>query len=118
MAALANVLVGFPYPKSDFAASWKKVLLMQFHDSMAGTALPEQYVVAHNAYGFAQEVANQAIYRPRQKIAWQIPTTDPDSRIPGGFQSPRLGGEAERSIRFGLGIRRPAQSPNQLAPGR
>jgi alpha-mannosidase len=79
MAELASVLVGFPYPKSDFSASWKKVLLMQFHDSMAGTALPEQYVVSHDAYGFAKEVANQAIYRAAEKIAWQIPSTDPDS---------------------------------------
>lgn len=79
MAALANALVGFPYPRSDFSAAWKKVLLMQFHDSMAGTALPEQYVVSHNAYGFAEEVANQAIYRAAEKIAWQIPATDPDS---------------------------------------
>ncbi len=79
MASLANALVGFIYPKSDFTASWEKVLLMQFHDSMAGTALPEQYVVAHNAYGFAKEVANQAIYRAAEKIAWQIPTADPDS---------------------------------------
>jgi alpha-mannosidase len=49
---------------------------MQFHDSMAGTALPEQYVVSHDAYGYAKEVANQAIYRAAEKIAWQIPTTD------------------------------------------
>src|SRR5271157_2659136 len=79
MAALANVLVGFAYPKGDFSASWKKVLLMQFHDSMAGTSLPEQYIVSHDAYGFAKEVANQAIYRAAEKIAWQIPATDPDS---------------------------------------
>ena len=79
MAALANVLAGFPYPKSDFDASWKKVLLMQFHDSMAGTALPEHYAVSHNAYGFAREVADQAIYRSAEKIAWQIPSADPAS---------------------------------------
>jgi len=79
MAELANVLVDFPSPKADFAAAWKKVLLMQFHDSMAGTALPEQYVVSHDAYGFAKEVANQAMYRAAEKIAWQIPATDPDS---------------------------------------
>jgi len=79
MAALANVLVGFPYPKSEFTAAWKKVLLMQFHDSMAGTALPEQYIVSHNAYGFAKEVADQAIYKAVEKIAWQIPTSDPAS---------------------------------------
>jgi alpha-mannosidase len=79
MAELANVLVGFPYPKADFASSWRKVCLMQFHDSMAGTALPEAYVVAHDAYGFAREVANQAMYRAVEKIAWQVPATDPDS---------------------------------------
>jgi alpha-mannosidase len=79
MAELANVLAGLPYPKSDFDASWKKVLLMQFHDSMAGTALPEHYAVSHNAYGFAREVADQAIYRSAEKIAWQIPTADPAS---------------------------------------
>ena len=79
MAELANVLVGFSYPKSDFTAAWKKVLLMQFHDSMAGSALPQQYVVAHDAYGYAKAVADQTIYRAAAKIAWQIPTTDPAS---------------------------------------
>jgi alpha-mannosidase len=79
MAALASALVAFPYPKSDFDASWKKVLLMQFHDSMAGTALPEHYVISHNAYGFAREVANQTMYRAVEKIAWQVPATDPQS---------------------------------------
>jgi len=79
LAALANVLVGFPYPKRDFTAAWKRVLLMQFHDSMAGSALPQQYVVSHDAYGYAKAVANQTLYRAAAKIAWQIPTTDPAS---------------------------------------
>jgi len=79
MAALASVLAGFDYPKSEFTAAWKKVLFMQFHDSMAGTALPEHYVVSRHAYGYALEVANQAINLAAQKIAWQIPTQDPDS---------------------------------------
>jgi alpha-mannosidase len=79
MAALASKLTGFDYPKSEFTAAWKKVLFMQFHDSMAGTALPEQYVVSRHAYGYALEVANQAINLAAQKIAWQIPAQDPDS---------------------------------------
>jgi alpha-mannosidase len=79
MAALAFTVAGFDYPQGDFTAAWKKVLLMQFHDSMSGTALPEHYVVSSHAYGYAQEVANQAIYLAAQKIAWQIPTQDPDS---------------------------------------
>jgi hypothetical protein len=36
----------------DFAAAWKKVLFLQFHDSLAGTALPEHYSVrAREGYG-------------------------------------------------------------------
>jgi alpha-mannosidase len=79
LAALSSVVAGFEYPRADFASAWKKVLFMQFHDSMAGTALPEQYVVSRNAYGYALEVANQAINLAAQKIAWRIPTQDPAS---------------------------------------
>ena len=80
MAALGSVLAGSDYPRDNFTAAWKKVLFMQFHDSMAGTALPEHYEVARGAYGYALEVANQAMYRAAEKIAWQVPTGDPDSQ--------------------------------------
>jgi alpha-mannosidase len=79
MAALASVLAGFEYPQSELTAAWKKLLFLQFHDSMAGTALPEHYQVARAAHGYALEVANQAINLAAQKIAWQIPAQDPDS---------------------------------------
>jgi alpha-mannosidase len=79
MAILGAVLTGGKYPAADFTESWKKVLLMQFHDSLAGTALPEHYNVARAAYGYALEVADQAINLAAQKIAWQIPATDPNS---------------------------------------
>jgi alpha-mannosidase len=80
MAALGSVLAEFEYPKADFTASWKKVLFMQFHDSMAGTALPEHYQVANEAYGYALDVANQAANLAAERIAWQVPTTDPQSQ--------------------------------------
>ncbi len=79
MAALAYAVAGSDYPNGEFAAAWKKVLLMQFHDSMAGTALPEQYVVSRDAYGYAKDVADRATYMAAQKIAWQVPTQDPES---------------------------------------
>ena len=79
MAALASAVTGFAYPKNEFTAAWKKVLMMQFHDSISGTALPEHYVLARHAYGYALEVADQAMSLAAQKIAWQIPTQDPDS---------------------------------------
>ena len=80
MAALSSVLTDFQYPKAEFDESWKKVLMMQFHDSMAGTALPEHYRVADNAYGYAAEVANQGMMLAAERIAWQVPTTDPQSQ--------------------------------------
>jgi len=79
LAALGSVVAGLEYPRADFTAAWKRVLLMQFHDSMAGTALPEHYEVARGAHGYALEVANQAIYRAAEKIAWQVPTQAPDA---------------------------------------
>jgi len=79
MASLAYAVAGFDYPQADLTAAWKKVLMMQFHDTISGTALPEEYVVSRHAYGYAQEVANQALNLAVQKIAWQIPTQDPGS---------------------------------------
>ena len=78
-AALGAVEAGLPYPKSEFTAAWKKVLFQQFHDIMSGTALPEHYPVARDAHGYAVNVANHALYRAAEKLAWEIPTTDPDS---------------------------------------
>jgi alpha-mannosidase len=79
LAALSSVVAGLEYPRADFTAAWKKVLFMQFHDSMAGTALPEHYEVARGAHEYALEVANQAIHGAAEKIAWQVPTQDPGS---------------------------------------
>jgi alpha-mannosidase len=79
LAALSSVVAGLEYPQADFTAAWKKVLFIQFHDSMAGTALPEHYDVAREAHGQALDVANQAMYRAAGKIAWQVPARDPES---------------------------------------
>jgi alpha-mannosidase len=79
MASLAHAVAGFDYPQGELTAAWKKVLMMQFHDTMSGTALPEEYVVSRHAYGYAQEVADQGTNLAAQKIAWQIPTQNPAS---------------------------------------
>ncbi len=60
MAALGAAVAGFDYPQADFTSAWEKVLFMQFHDSIAGTALPSHYVVGKGVCGYAQEVAEQA----------------------------------------------------------
>jgi alpha-mannosidase len=79
LAALGSVVAGFDFPKADFTAAWKRVLFIQFHDSMAGTALPEHYDVAREAHGRAIDVADQAMNKAAEKIAFQIPTQDPKS---------------------------------------
>jgi len=79
IAAVGSVAWGAHYPKSDFTSSWKRILFLQFHDSMAGTALPEQYKSVHEGQGRAIDIAQQSMYVNAQKLAWQVPTTDPDS---------------------------------------
>jgi alpha-mannosidase len=78
-ALLGSVVAGSDYPQGEFTSAWKKVLLMQFHDSLAGSALPAHYEMARQAQGYAMEVGTQAMYRAAEKIAWQIPTPDADS---------------------------------------
>ena len=78
-ATLASAVAGADYPQSEFTSAWKKVLLMQFHDSLAGSALPAHYEMARQAHGYAIEVGTQAMYRAAEKIAWQIPTPNANS---------------------------------------
>ncbi len=79
-AAIGSFAWGSPYPKSDLSKAWERVLLLQFHDSLAGTTLPEDFLAARDAYGGARDVAQQALYAAVQRLAWQVPTTDPDSK--------------------------------------
>lgn len=79
ISAVGSVAWGAHYPMDDFTASWKRVLFMQFHDSLAGTALPEHYKTSREAQGRAIDVAEQAMYLSAQRLAWQVPTEDAQS---------------------------------------
>lgn len=79
-AAVGSMAWDANYPKADLTKAWEKVLFLQFHDSLAGTALPEHYVMARDAHGRALDAAHDAMYTALQKLAWQIPTTDPDTK--------------------------------------
>jgi alpha-mannosidase len=79
LATLASVIADRAYPQAELTAAWKKVLFQQFHDILAGSSLPEAYTAAREAHGYALEVANHALYEAAQKIAWQVPTEDPQS---------------------------------------
>lgn len=80
LAAVGSSAWGAVYPKADFVSAWKRVLFLQFHDSLAGTALPEHYrETVPQGYEYANNVAAQALYKAAEKLAWQVPATDPDS---------------------------------------
>ncbi len=79
IATLGSVAWNAAYPQAEFHSAWEKVLFQQFHDSLAGSARPEHYATSRHAYSYAQEVANQAIYLSLEKLAWQVPTEDPQS---------------------------------------
>jgi len=114
MAVLGSLLAGFKYPATDFAASWKKVLLMQFHDSLAGSAAPEQYDVARRAYGSALDAADQAINLAAEKIAWQIPTTDPNSGYLVVFNPHAWDAKLNVEYDLGFSAENNGQFPNSL----
>jgi len=80
ISAIGNVSWGAAYPKDDFAKAWKKILLLQFHDSMAATTLPSYFEAERDGFGRARDIARDAMYSAAQRLAWQVPTTDPDSK--------------------------------------
>uniref|UniRef100_UPI003217A050 alpha-mannosidase n=1 Tax=uncultured Draconibacterium sp. TaxID=1573823 RepID=UPI003217A050 len=79
LAVLGSLAWGAKYPKDEFTSAWHRVLFLQFHDSLAGTSLPEHSDSAREGYGFALDTARQATYKAIQKLEWQIPAEDPNS---------------------------------------
>jgi alpha-mannosidase len=79
-SAIGSVAWGAAYPKIELTKAWERLLLMQFHDSLAGTTLPSHFTAARDAFGLARDTATQAIYAAVERLAWQVPTTDPDSK--------------------------------------
>ncbi len=79
-SAISSTVVGGVYPKTAFDKAWERILLLQFHDSMAGTTLPEYESDIRDGYGRARDIAAEAQMDALLRIAWRIPTTDPDSK--------------------------------------
>jgi alpha-mannosidase len=79
-ASLGSVIWNYKYPKQEFSSAWKRILFLQFHDSLAGTSVPEHSKTAQEGYGYALDVAHQALYVALQKLEWQVATEDPASQ--------------------------------------
>jgi len=80
IAAIGSAGWGAKYPKTEFSSAWKRVLFLQFHDSLAGSSLMDHSATAAQGYGYAQDIANQSNYVALQKLESQVPTEDPDSQ--------------------------------------
>jgi alpha-mannosidase len=79
IASVGSFVWGSNYPMNDFTEAWKRVLFLQFHDSLAGTSIPEHSLTAREGFGYASDIANRAIALAVQKLEWQVPSEDPAS---------------------------------------
>ncbi len=80
ITAVGRYAWGAAYPSDQFTNAWKRVLFLQFHDSLAGTSLPEHSEAARNGHGHAIDVASTESMMAVQKLEWQIPSNDPESQ--------------------------------------
>ncbi len=80
ITAIGSVAWDAGYPRDAFDLAWKKVLFLQFHDSLAGSSLPEHSQTAREGYGFALDTAHQAAMKAVQKLEWQVAAEDPASQ--------------------------------------
>lgn len=79
ITSLGSFLWDADYPKEQFTSAWKKVLFLQFHDSLAGVSLVSHTKDAMDGYGYALNIAQDATYLALQKLEWQVGTDDPES---------------------------------------
>ncbi len=78
-ASLATLSAGVAYPKTQLEVAWKQVLFNQFHDILPGSAIPEVYVDANQAWQEAEQTATGILQQSLRAIASQIDlSTSPD----------------------------------------
>ena len=79
ITTVGSLIWGAQYPKEEFTKAWKQVLLLQFHDSLAGTSVSAHSQDAREGHHYALNIAHTATTMAVQKLEWQIPSEDPDS---------------------------------------
>ncbi|HEX2970360.1 MAG TPA: glycoside hydrolase family 38 C-terminal domain-containing protein [Bacteroidales bacterium] len=80
IAAAGSRIWGANYPAEEITSAWKQVLLLQFHDSLAGSSLYEHSQTASEGFGYALNLANKVAYTSLQTLEWQVPAEDPASQ--------------------------------------
>jgi len=74
-AASAALLFGAEYPAEKIARSWKKILLLQFHDILPGSSIAEVYEDAALDYGEVAKDGRQVIDSSLFGLAEKIDTS-------------------------------------------
>ncbi len=103
VTAIGSIMWGNSYPKDKFTSAWQKVLFYQFHDSLAGTSLVSHTKDASNAYGYALDIADESTNMAVQKLEWQIPAEDPDSKYMVVFNPHTWETESKITYEVGFG---------------
>ena len=77
-STIAFSVTSLPYPSGELTRAWRSLLLNQFHDTLAGTAIESAYEDARHQLGetlaIAQRATNAALGRLTQRIG--IPAED------------------------------------------
>jgi alpha-mannosidase len=68
-ATIAALYTGHTYPSADLEATWKRVLLNQFHDILPGSAIPEVFAEADREWAIAETTARSLRDAALQAIA-------------------------------------------------
>jgi alpha-mannosidase len=107
-ATIATLYTGHAYPKADLDASWKRVLLNQFHDILPGSAIPEVFAEADREWAIAEATARSIRDTALEAITAQFTTDDAvlESLHGQGFEAvrplivfnPILGSRSDRIV--------------------
>lgn len=76
LSVLAYLLTGLSYPRDRLRMGWMHTLFCQFHDSLAGTCIPEAYWDIRNMYGESISIAYESINLAAQRISSMVDTKD------------------------------------------
>ena len=80
IASIANIELGEEYPRDEFTADWKCILLHQFHDILPGSSINEVYEDSDVAYGKLLKEGKERLTKTLELIAENV-ATDADSLV-------------------------------------
>lgn len=76
-ASVACLVSDRPYPKAALEAAWKQTLFNQFHDILPGSAIPEVFVDANQAWAEAIHTASEILEQSLRAIASCLALPEP-----------------------------------------